>query len=59
MTLQTSRGREPHTASTRTKEAAMLEILFTTGQTISALVMIYGVYLAIGEALQGGRSFSL
>ena len=37
----------------------MLELLFTIGQTLSALVMIYGVYLAIGEALQGGRPFSL
>jgi hypothetical protein len=52
----------------------MLDTLFTIGQTISALVMIYGLYLATdyalfgneqtksgpaGETLEGRRSFSL
>jgi hypothetical protein len=34
----------------------MLDTLFTIGQTISALLMIYGLYLAIDYALFGNEA---
>jgi hypothetical protein len=39
-----------------TRQAAMLDMLFIIGSTISGALLVYGAYLAIAHALSGKRT---